>query len=157
MYLYWVFLHIIGVAAFLAVHGVSMFVLFRIRSVGADRAKVLELIETSHRTITPTYISIGILLVGGFGAAITAGFWTQLWIVGSVFILVLSIALMATMAKDYFQKVSAACELRPSGVPRKSDEELEELMRAPVSAWIAVIGGVGLLVILYLMVFKPAW
>ena len=45
--------------------------------------------------------------------------------------------------------------MRPSGVPRVSDEELLEILRAPTAHVISAIGVVGLLAILYLMVFQP--
>ena len=35
---------------------------------------------------------------------------------------------MTAVAKPYFAKVKAACEMRPSGVPRVSDEELGEIL-----------------------------
>jgi hypothetical protein len=40
-------------------------------------------------------------------------------------------------------------------VPRVSDEELEQLLRSGEATLIVVIGIVGLLSILYLMLFKP--
>ncbi len=62
---------------------------------------------------------------------------------------------MTAIAKPYFKKVSAACDLRPSGVPRVSDEELLELVRSKASALIMLIGIGGLTLIVWLMVFKP--
>jgi len=41
------------------------------------------------------------------------------------------------------------------GVPRKSDEELDQILRAPIFHVINLTGSLGLLVILYLMIFKP--
>jgi hypothetical protein len=45
--------------------------------------------------------------------------------------------------------------MRESGVPRKSDEELDELLRSPLPMNNAAIGFAGLLVIMWLMIFKP--
>jgi hypothetical protein len=62
---------------------------------------------------------------------------------------------MYLVAKPYFERLKAACEVRPSGVPRVSDEELRQILGGPSTNLVAAIGGVGLLIILYLMVFKP--
>ena len=62
---------------------------------------------------------------------------------------------MTALAKPYFRKITAACEVRPSGVPRVSDEELEQLLSSGEAHVITAIGGIGLLAILYLMLFKP--
>ena len=67
----------------------------------------------------------------------------------------ITIGLMSGLAKPYFRRITASCEIRPSGVPRVSDEELEQLLRSGEATAISVIGIVGLLSILYLMLFKP--
>jgi len=55
----------------------------------------------------------------------------------------------------YLQKEKDAVEVRPSGVPRRSDEELEEILRSRVAVWNAAFGAAVLLAITYLMIFKP--
>jgi hypothetical protein len=62
---------------------------------------------------------------------------------------------MIVVAKPYFARVKAACGVRPSGVPRVSDEELGEILTSARAHVITAIGVVGLLSILYLMIFKP--
>jgi hypothetical protein len=76
-----------------------------------------------------------------------------LWI--AVVILVLTIGLMNATAKPYFARVKEACQLRPSGVPRVSDEELGEVLGSAQAHLVTAIGVIGLVAILYLMVFKP--
>ena len=74
---------------------------------------------------------------------------------GQRFVLVLTSVLMGFMARPYFQKISEACGIRPTGVPRKSDEELDQILGGPTLHLIYGTGILGLLVILYLMIFKP--
>ena len=152
---WWKLLHLIGLAAFLASHGVSIFALNRIRNVDLDRTKILELISFSGLTTMPMYISLGLLILGGVGAGVTIDAFWQLWLTVSIAILLGTIALMTAIASPYFKQITAACEVRPSGVPRKSDEELDALLHSSKSTLINVIGSVGLLSILYLMIFKP--
>jgi hypothetical protein len=61
------------------------------------------------------------------------------------------------VAKPFTKRVRAACEIRPSGVPRVSDQELSQILRSPRTHVIMAIGVGGLAAILYLMVFKPAF
>jgi amino acid transporter len=151
---WWLFLHMAGVLAFVGAHGVSMVVLYRVRG-ERDRRRIAELIAFSGTTTRPMYISLGVLTLGGAGAGLTlhlfAGWW--LWI--SIVILLLTIGLMTGLAKPYFRRITAACEVRPSGVPRVSDEELEQLLSSGEAHVITAIGAIGLLAILYLMLFKP--
>jgi ribulose 1,5-bisphosphate synthetase/thiazole synthase len=62
---------------------------------------------------------------------------------------------MTATAKPYFARVKEACQLRPSGVPRVSDEELAGVLRSSRAYLITAIGVIGILAILYLMIFKP--
>jgi hypothetical protein len=151
---WWLFLHIGGVLAFLGAHGVSIFVLYRVRH-ERDRQKIAELIAFSGTTTRPMYISLGILTVGGIGAGITLHLFSALWLWTAIVILLVTIGLMTAIAKPYFRKITAACEVRPSGVPRVSDEELAQLLGSADALVITAIGGIGLVAILYLMLFKP--
>lgn len=151
---WWLFLHIVGVLAFVGVHGVSLFVLYRVRR-ERDRQRIAELIAFSGTTTRPMYIALGILTVGGVGAGITLDLFAAWWLWVSIVILLTTIGLMSGLAAPYFHKITAACEVRPSGVPRVSDEELEQLLRSGEAHVITATGGIGLLAILYLMLFKP--
>jgi uncharacterized membrane protein len=161
-YNWWKFLHILGVFAFLTSHGVSITVLYRIRR-ERDRKKVLDLVTLSGETTIPMYVSLVVLVVAGVIAGIQGHWFTGLtghprhtwWIWGAILILVLTGVLMWALARPYFAKVKTACEVRPSGVPRHSDEELMEILTSSRAHAISLVGGVGLLAILYLMVFKP--
>jgi len=151
---WWLLLHLAGVLAFVGAHGVSMFVLYRIRG-ERDRQRIAELIAFSGTTTRPMYIALAVLTVGGVGAGLTLHLFSQWWLWISILILLTTIGLMTGLAAPYFRRITAACEVRPSGVPRVSDEELGELLRSGEAHVIAAIGVVGLLAILYLMLFKP--
>jgi hypothetical protein len=155
MYRWWVLLHIVGVAGFLTAHGVSMYVLYQVRAVDLDRAKIHGLLTFSGATTMPMYVSLLLLLVGGIAAGISGRWFSYAWIWISLLILLLTTAGMYVVAKPYFERLKAACEVRPSGVPRVSDEELKQILDGPATTTVAAIGGAGLLIILYLMVFKP--
>lgn len=148
------FLHIAAVFALLATHGVSMVALYAIRK-ERDRARIMAMVTLSGQTVTPMYISIGAILVFGIWLWLTVYTLSTMWIWASIVILVLTIGLMTATAKPYFARVKEACQLRPSGVPRVSDEELGEVLNSSRAHLITAIGVIGLAAILYLMVFKP--
>ncbi len=152
---WWKYVHLIGLVGFLSSHGVSIFVLDRIRKVDLDRGRITQLISLSGQTTVPMYVSLAILLAGGIGAGLAEQAFWRLWLVVSIVILVATVGFMTSIAAPYFKQITAACEVRPSGVPRKSDEELSALLLAPKNMLINVIGVAGLLAILYLMIFKP--
>jgi uncharacterized membrane protein len=149
------FLHIGGVFGFLLAHGVSVNVAFRIRK-ERDRVKIKDLIALSGSSVRLMYISLLLLLTGAIVMTFQFHFWGQLWIRLSLGLLIATVIFMIGMASPYYRRVSEAVELRPSGVPRKSDEELEAILTSPVPMIVAGVGFAALFVILYLMIFKPA-
>lgn len=149
-----IFLHVLAVFGLLATHGVSMFVLYRIRG-ERDRKRILDFVTLSGETVLPMYISIGAIVVTGVLAALEFDRFGQLWLWVAIALLVVTIVLMILLAKPYFRRVKAACEVRPSGVPRVSDEELGEILGGSTAHAITTVGTIGLLAILYLMIFKP--
>ncbi|MEP6972943.1 MAG: hypothetical protein ABI869_02235 [Actinomycetota bacterium] len=148
------FLHLIAVLALLGTHGASMTVLYAIRR-ERDRTKIMTMMALSGQATVPMYISIGAVVV--FGVLLWVKFYglgtTWLWL--ALVLLIAMVGLMTATAKPYFARVKEACQLRPSGVPRVSDEELAEVLMSAKAHLITAIGVIGTLVILYLMVFKP--
>jgi uncharacterized membrane protein len=149
------FAHLAGVFGFLLAHGVSVNVAFRIRK-ERDRVKIKDLIALSGSSVRLMYISLGLLLLGAFAMTFQVHLWGALWIRLSLGILIATVIFMIGMASPYYRRVSEAVELRPSGVPRKSDEELEAILKSPLPMIVAGVGFAALLVILYLMIFKPS-
>lgn len=153
---WWVFLHIAGVFGFLMGHGVSISVALRLRK-ERDRSRITELMQFSGSSLRWMYVSLGVLLLGGIAAGLQRhyfGFW---WIWVSLGILVLMVAEMSAVARPYYQRVKEAVEVRASGVPRRSDEDLDGLLKSRVAIWNASLGFVGLAVILWFMIWKPLW
>lgn len=153
-YNWWKFLHVAGVLAFVLFHGVSIVAALRLRT-ERDRTRIAEVLRFSGSSILGMYVSLGWLVVFGVVAGVRGGWWNDGWFWLSVTILVLVVAEMSAVARPYYQRVKEAVEIRPSGVPRKSDEELEEIMRSRVGLVNMVIGVTALVVIAWLMIFKP--
>jgi len=153
-YSYLKFLHIAAVLALLGTHGVSMTVLYAIRK-ERDRAKIMTMMAVSGQSVIPMYISIAAVVVFGVWMWIKIYGVGTTWLWLSLVLLIAMVGLMTVTAKPYFARVKEACQLRPSGVPRVSDEELGEVLMSAKAHLITAIGVIGTLAILYLMVFKP--
>jgi hypothetical protein len=153
-YSWWKFLHITGVIGFVAFHGVSIFAALQLRR-ERDRGRIATLLQFSGSSVVGMYVSLAWLTLFGVVAGVQGGFWDDGWFWMSVGLLVVAVAEMSIVARPYYQRVKEAVDVRPSGVPRRSDEELEEILRAPAALWNAVFGVVVLVAITWLMIFKP--
>jgi hypothetical protein len=155
VYRFWVFLHILGVAGFLMTHGVAIYAMFAVRSVEGDRDRILALCELSKRTTRPMYVSLLLLLLGGVAAGIDARLFAETWLWGSLVVLVLLMAAMSMTAAPYMTRLREGCTRWHDGTFPMGDEELQAQLAGPMTIIVAAYGGAGLLLILYLMVYKP--
>jgi hypothetical protein len=153
-YSWWKFLHVAGVIAFVSFHGVSMTAVLRVRK-ERDRVRIATMLQLSGSSLMGMYVSLLWLVVFGVVAGIQGGFWNDGWFWIAIGLLVLAVGEMSAVARPYYQRVKEAVEVRPSGVPRRSDEELEEILSSPVALWNALFGAAILLAITWLMIFKP--
>ena len=159
MYDYIVLLHVIGAFVFALAHGVSFAVGLRLRG-ATSREQVAGLLELSGMAIGGLYVGLLLLLVGGIWAGFAGDHWDRLWIWVSIGILVAVIVAMYAIATPFYSRMRAAAGVftDPKQVAKFGEIAPDELARMGASSrpiWLAVIGGVGLLVILWLMVVKP--
>jgi hypothetical protein len=154
MYSWIVFLHVAAAFGFLLTHGVSVAVLLRLRT-ERKRERITTLLDLSSSSMTGFYASIVVLLAAGTLAGFVGNWWRMVWIWASLGLFLVIAAAMYPLATAYFRRLRAAVGKRPSGAPMASDEELDELLGSGRPVLIAVIGFGGLLVILWMMMFKP--
>lgn len=154
MHRWWVFLHIAGVFGFLMAHGVSVYVTLRLPK-EREPARVSQLLELSASSVGFMWNSIGALLVGGIAAGFTGHFWGQGWIWAAIVVLVLVIAAMYAMGTTWAKRLRTISGAMAGGTQAVSDAQFDEILRSKRPYTIAAIGFVGLLVILWLMIFKP--
>ena len=153
-YTWWKFLHVAGVIAFVMFHGVSMMVALQLRT-ERDRGRIATMTQLSGSSLRGMYVALLWLVVFGVIAGIQGEWWNDGWFWISVGLLVVAIAEMSAVARPYYERLKEAVEVRPSGVPRRSDEELDEILRSPIGLWNTVFGIAVLAVIAWLMIFKP--
>ncbi len=144
LYIWLKFLHLVGLGVFLFGHGVSGGVSLVLKSKpAADVSRaLLQLSVWSYRI---TYPGLLLLLVTGVWMGFAGSFWRTGWIWTSIVVLVALFGLMTYLSINYHRA-------RDSGT---GDTEVAQRLEKTRPELIAGVGGLGLLVLYYLMVFKP--
>ncbi len=155
------FLHVAGAFLFAAGHGVSMAVAFRLRQ-EREGARMLALLDLSAWSLNLAGIGLLVLLVSGIVAGIVRGDFGQAWIWISLVVFILVGGLMTPLAGFHFAEIRRALGQRPGNLKEDQPdpvplpfEEVVTLTQSRRPELTAVVGGVGFLVILWLMMFKP--
>jgi hypothetical protein len=151
---WWVWLHVAGVLFFVAAHGVSIGVSFRLRT-ERDPGRVSGLLQLSAGATR--YMYVGLLLL--IGAGVVSGFgrhwWGFGWIWTALAILVVTIGLMLALALPYYRRVRTIAAALEEGSAAVSPEQFAEVLASRRPHLLAAIGAASLLVILWLMLMKP--
>lgn len=163
LYPWFLVFHVLCVLAFLAIHGVSMGVWWRVRR-ERDRAKLIAWFELSGSFMTPMLASGLLLIVSGVVVGVAAGWWFngQWWLWVSIAALVAIVLLMNPLLAVPLWDVR-----RGLGIPGRTDDkagtvptavddaELDRLLanrRPMVGALIAIAG---IVLITWLMETRP--
>jgi hypothetical protein len=161
-YLGWiVFVHVVGVFLFVAGHGVSIAVAYRIRP-ERDPARLLAYLDLSAWSLNVAGIGLLVLLVAGILAGIVAGDFGRLWLWASIVLFVVIGGLMTPLGGIPLSKIRFALGQRTRGLKASDPDptplpiaEVIPMLEALRPGVLAAIGGGGFLLILYLMMFKP--
>ncbi len=144
LYVWLKFFHLAGLVAFLFSHGVSGGVSLALRgSVSGQSRALLRLSQRSSFISNPALL---IILVTGIWMAFAGSWWGRGWPWAAIVVLVVVLGAMGFVARPYYLARDAI---------RTSDDELAKRLgatRPMLALWVGVIG---LVVLLWLMVFKP--
>ena len=156
-----VFVHVAGAFLFVMGHGASMWASDQIRH-ERDAVRITTLLELSGRSLGLVYGALLALLIAGIAAGIMGGHFSRGWIWASIGVLVAIIVLMYALASTYYRRVREAVGMRTMQTPKDapdptpvSAEELAALVDTHRPDVIGLVGIIGLLVLLWLMLFKP--
>src|SRR3954447_231710 len=154
MYQWLVFIHLIGLAVFVAMHGVAMFVAFRVRT-ERDPAIATLLLSLSSRANQVMYLGFLLLGIGGLGAAGQAGLLVAPWVVASYVVLIVVFLAMYAIGAGFYYPLREALEGKDGTPPLDSAGMVARLQNRRPEA-LALFGFGGLAILVWLMVFKPA-
>ena len=160
MYEWIVLLHVLGAFIFVAAHGISMATAFRLRA-ESERDRQVALLDASAWGVGAMYVGLLLLLVGGIWAGFAGNHWGSAWIWAAIGTLVVVIVVMYAVATPFYGRMRAAAgigqwaERRDRYKPPATEADLAMLATSNVPFILATVGGIGLLVLIWLMVLKP--
>ncbi len=156
-----VFVHVAGSFLFVMGHGASMWTSDQIRR-ERDPVRIRALLELSSRSLGMVYGGLVTLLIAGIAAGIIGGHFGRGWIWAAIGVLVAIIVLMYVLASRYYGQVREAVGVRSYQTPKDAPDptpvsaaELAALVDSRRPDVIGLVGVIGLLVLLWLMMFKP--
>lgn len=159
MYQALVFLHVIGIFGFLMAHGVSAGVFFALRRErNVDRIRLLLLMSTG--VARAMLGSLLLLLVTGIVAGFMGKWWSHGWIWLSLGLLVAIYLAMGVLGSRVLNEARQGVGL-PTSYGKRPDPEmlspeaLDALLNRIQPARLTAIGFGGLVLIAWLMMFKP--
>lgn len=162
MYQWLVFTHVLGVFGFLLAHGTAAAVAFKLRG-EREIGRVRVLLDLSRGSSAVANASLLVLLAAGIAAGFIGNWWGQYWIWTALGVLVLiSIAMLAVgsgplirirqVVQPELVRSKRASHPTPEAV---TEQQLGVMLAAVHPVLLTAIGGGGLALILWLMLFKP--
>ena len=153
--------HVVAAFTFALAHGVSAFVAFRLRQ---ERRPdhVATLIGLSSASLSVMYPALGVLLIAGVAAGFMGDWWGSAWIWISIGVLLAVATAMFLLGTRYYIAVRHAVGLTAPQDGRNAQpppiapaEELDALLTSSRPQLLALIGGMGLALLIWLMEVKP--
>jgi hypothetical protein len=155
-----VFAHILGAFTFVLAHGASIFVALRVRK-ERDQVRVAAMLDLSKSAVVIAAFAVIFLLITGVAAGFVGNYWGQRWIWASLAILILLWGYMSFRGTMYHDAVRHAVgsigiyDHKAQEAPAPDPAALATLLASSRAVELATVGGIGLVGILFLMVFKP--
>jgi hypothetical protein len=160
LYPWFVFIHLLGLVLFAVGHGVSMFAAFRARAGRQSPPAVAGALDASSMALGPMYIGLLLLGIGGLGAAQAGDQWAEPYVIASIVVVVIVIGAMYGLGTPYYRQVREGLGVpiqgKPPTGPALPPEELARLLDSRRPEILLAIGAIGLVLLLWLMVLKPA-
>ena len=142
MYQWIVFLHIASVLGLLLVHPVT--VAFHLKE-ERDDTRIRELLEVTEAASNLRWIFFGLTIASGVVLGFMGEFWGTAWIWAALVVFILIGVVMNRYGGRTIDRIADT----------KDDAEMERLLTRFRPMILAVTGTGGLLLVLYLMLFKP--
>jgi hypothetical protein len=142
-------LHLLGAFGFVAAHGATAAVTFKLRS-ETDPARVRAMLDLSRATRSVMYVSFVALLGAGVALGFVGAWWWAGWIWTSLAVFAVLFLAAFPLAVPYFRALRRTLE------PGSEDpEEMRRLLRGSRPLVLAWFETLGIVVIIVLMVYKP--
>ena len=163
MYQWLVFAHVLGVFGFLLAHGTAAAVAFALRR-QREVERVRVLLDLSRGVTIVANVSLLVLLAAGITAGFMGYWWGHGWIWASLGLFILIGVTMTLLGSRPLNRIrqrvhagnpSRSETISHSSLDTSAEMQLAVLLDATHPWLLTVIGGGGLVLILWLMMFKP--
>ena len=151
LYQWVVYVHILAVFAFLLAHGTATAITFKLRG-ERQIERIRVLLDLSQSMSMLGRVSLLLLVLAGIILGFMGNWWGHGWIWTALILLVLMSVAMGVLAS---RPLAQARQLLAASTTAQVDQRLSTLLAAPNPVALSVIGGVGIAIILWLMMFKP--
>ena len=156
-----IYLHVVSAFAFVLVHGVSAFVAFQVKR-ERDPERLRVLLALSASTYGAMYLSLGGIVLTGVAAGFQGAHWGSGWIWVSLVVLAATVGVMSMVAGRDYSPLRKALGMpyfernrpQPAQAPT-SPEAIAAAALATRPVPLAAVGIVALVILLWLMMFKP--
>ena len=142
MYQWIIFIHIASVLGLLLVHPVT--IAFHLKEERND-VRIRELLEVSEAASTLRWVFFGLTIVSGIVLGFMGSWWGTAWTWAALAIFIAIGIVMNVYGGRTIDRIADTHD----------DSEMERLLTRFRPGLLAVTGAGGLLVVLYLMLFKP--
>ncbi len=158
-----IYVHILSVFTFMLTHGVTASAILFVRNEkNAERIRLLLQIARNPAVVGVNNTSIAVVLFTGIALGFLGDWWNRMWIWTALGIAVAIAFAMSFLGRLYLERLRKVVGLpyvegrkKHEPIPVASEEEILGISsKSPVYAT-AAVGLLGLLAILYLMIFKP--
>jgi uncharacterized membrane protein len=147
LYTWLKFLHVAGLAAFLFGHGIAAAAALVLRGRPVD-STTSALLRASINSYAIAYPGLLVLVVTGVWMGFLGSWWRSGWIWTAIAVLVAVFVAMSALSVPYHRTRDALAK-------NESNDQIASLLQKSRPIALAVIGALGLIVIIFLMVFKP--
>src|SRR6188472_1859211 len=154
-YLWFVFAHLAGLVLFAISHGASAFMAFRLRS-APDVPTAQAILKMGQLSITPMYIGLLLLIIGGLGAAASGDLFGRPWVIAPIVVFIAVLLVMWIVASPYYMRLRKSLEEPAAdGAATVTWDDLKGQLDSRRPEILLSVGTIGLLLLVWLMVIKP--
>ncbi|MCC7359837.1 MAG: hypothetical protein IT317_10190 [Anaerolineales bacterium] len=162
MYPFLIFLHVLSIFGFLFAHGVSAAVMFKVRA-EHEPARLHALLDLSQALSAAMGLTALLLFVTGLILGFMGQWWARGWIWLSLILFVALSVVMSVLGRPYLERIRAAIGIgtveqqrqKTPPSPALPPDELAVVLASGRPMLVAAVGLGGLVIITWLMLYKP--
>ncbi len=156
IYSWIVYLHILSILAFLAAHGVTIGTVFKLRRQN-NPEETKTLLNLSRGSLVLAGAALFSTLITGIALGFLGNWWNQLWIWAALITFIIGYALMSAFGTRSYDRARISFGIKTFYKQRgkQAGSQTNNVLTQSNFIVLTLLGGVGLIFILWLMLFKP--